>query len=444
MAQRPLKGGSMVQTRKARSQEETNLLDRAAKYLPGASTGNMYYKPDVALLIKDGKGSKVYDYSGNEYIDYLLGSGPMLIGHSHPSVVAAVGEVINRGSTFFTTSGAAVELAEEVVKAVPCAEKLRFISSGSEATFYAMRAARAYRKRDKIVKFEGAYHGTSDYALMSMDPKSPKDFPTPTPSSAGIPKVLEEEVLICPYNDIETTSTIIEKHHDDIGGVIVEPAQRIISPKPGFLQGLRDVTTHYQIPLIFDEVVTGFRWAYGGAQEYFGVTPDLATYGKVVGGGYPLAAVVGREEIMRVFDPVVKEEGSFVVGIGTLSGNPISAAAGLATLRELRKEGAYERIWATGNRLKSELTRLLKELEIVGVVSGDAPVFSVCFGVEEVGDYRDALRADKEMMERFNRFLLEAGVLKEEVKFYVSLAHSAEDVDRTVEAMAYALEKAKG
>ncbi|MFQ5874471.1 MAG: aspartate aminotransferase family protein, partial [Dehalococcoidia bacterium] len=329
------KRGTTMNARKGKGTEENVLLEKAAKYLPGASTGNMYYEPEDALVIKEGRGSKVYDFSGNEYIDYLLGSGPMLIGHAHPSVVAAVQEALSRGSTYFSTNGAAIELAEEIVKAVPCADKIRFVSSGSEATFYAMKAARAYRKRDKIVKFEGAYHGTNDYAMMSVFTTEPRDYPVATPDSAGIPRVLEGEVLICPYNDIETTSAILERHHDEIGGVIVEPAQRILCPKPGFLEGLREITSHYQIPLIFDEVVSGFRWSYGGGQEYYGVTPDLTSLGKAVGGGYPLAAVCGREEVMRVFDPAVKEEGSFVPGVGTLSGNPIASTAGLATLGEL-------------------------------------------------------------------------------------------------------------
>lgn len=430
-------------SRKPRTAEEDAILAKAAKYLPGASTGNVYYKAEEALIIKEARGSKVFDYSGNEYIDYLLGSGPMLIGHAHPEVVAAVSEVISLGSTYFSTNSAAVDLAEEIVGAVPCADMVRFVSSGSEATYFALKVARAYRKRDKIVKFEGGYHGTNDYALMSVTPTSLKDFPQATADSAGIPKVLEGEVLVCPYNDLETTTAIIEKHHDEIGGVIVEPCQRIIPPRPGFLEGLREITSHYQIPLIFDEVVTGFRWSYGGAQEYYGVTPDLATFGKAVGGGYPLAAIAGREEIMRVFDPASKEEGSFVPGVGTLSGNPIAATAGLATLRVLKREGSIDKIWATGNRLKSEFTRLLKEKEIPGVVVGEAPCFDVYFGVEEVNDYRDSLKANDEMMGRFNHHMLESGVLKGGQKFYISMAHSAEDVDKTIEAMDYALDQAK-
>ena len=261
-----------------------------------------------------------------------------------------------------------------------------------------MKAARAFRGRDKILKFEGGYHGTNDYALMSVTPTELREFPRPSRNSAGIPAVLENEVLICPFNDLETTQAIIEKHHDELGAVITECCQRIIPPKPGFLQGLREITSHYQIPLIFDEVVTGFRWSYGGAQEYYGVTPDMATFGKAVGGGYPLSAVAGREEIMRVFNPVSKEEGTFVPGVGTLSGNPIAATAGLATLKILKGQGGVDRIWETGNKLMAELDRMLKEKEIQGTVVGEAPCFDVYFGVDEVTNYRDTLKADNAMM----------------------------------------------
>ena len=198
-------------SRQKRTAEEEAILAKAAKYLPGGSTGNIFFKPEDALIIKESLGSKVWDYSGNEYIDFLLGSGPMLVGHSHPDVVAAVMEVIGKGSTYFATGGAAVELAEEIVNAVPCAEQVKFISSGSEATYFAMKAARAFRGRDKILKFEGGYHGTNDYALMSVTPTEMREFPRPSRNSAGIPAVLENEVLVCPFNDLETTQAVIGK-----------------------------------------------------------------------------------------------------------------------------------------------------------------------------------------------------------------------------------------
>ena len=295
---------------------ERDVLERACAVLPGGSQGNVYYD----LVVREGRGSRVWDLSGNEYVDYLLGSGPMLIGHAHPEVVEAVKEQAARGFTFFALNELAVLLAEEIASAVPCAGKVRFLSSGTEATHYAMRAARAFRGRDKILKFEGGFHGMNDYSLMSMWPTDPPDFPYAAPDSPGIPASVQAEMLIAPFNDIETTTAIIERYHDELAGVIVEPFQRVIPPRPGFLEGLREITEQYELPLIFDEIVTGFRFAYGGAQEYYGVTPDLCTLGKVVAGGFPLSAVAGRDEIMEHFDPTRVEQEGFMPQIGTLSG----------------------------------------------------------------------------------------------------------------------------
>ena len=420
----------------ARQQE---LIDKAHRYLPGGSLGNLA----TSVVIEKGKGGRVWDAAGNEYVDYLLGSGPIIVGHAHPEVVAAVREQLDSGATFFAINEHAILLAEEIVKAVPCAEKVRFSSTGSEATVYAMRAARAYRKRDKILKFEGGFHGMNDYALMSTMPASPLDFPHPTPDSPGIPRSVQNEMLIAPFNDIETASAIIERHHDELAGVIVEPFQRVIPPKPGFLQGLREVTKQYEIPLIFDEIVTGFRFAYGGAQEYYGVTPDLCTLGKAVAGGYPLTAVAGSDEIMAHFDPAAVE-GGHLLQIGTLSGNPISAVAGLATLRILKREGTYERLFATGQQVKDALERLLREAEIPARVVGEAPLFDVLFTDSEITDYRSTLTADKQMLGQFNRMLLENGVFKGDTKYYLSTAHTAEDVDRTVEGFTAAVDQLKG
>ena len=419
---------------------ERELVKKAHQYLPGGSLGNF----GSNVVIREGRGGRVWDVSGNEYIDYLLGSGPMLVGHAHPEVVAAVREQVDRGTTFFAVNEHVISLAEEIVKAVPCADKVRFSSSGSEATLYAMRTARAYRGRNKILKFEGGYHGMSDYAMMSMSPAEPADYPQATPDSAGIPSSVQGEMLIAPFNDIETTSAIIERYHDELAGVIVEPFQRLIPPKPGFLEGLREVTQQYHIPLIFDEVVTGFRFAYGGAQEYYGVTPDLCTLGKAVAGGFPLAAIAGREEMMTHFDPGTAETGGFVPQIGTLSGNPVAAVAGLATLAILRREGTYERLFATGRRLKDNLQRLLDEAEIPARVVGDEPLFDVFFTQGDVTDYRSSLATDKRMLGRFNQLLLERGVFKGDSKYYISTAHTEEDVDRTIEAFASAVEVLRG
>ena len=417
--------------------EEQELIEKAHRYLPAGSLGNIA----TDILIREGRGGRVWDASGNEFVDYLLGSGPMLVGHAHPEVVAAVEAQNRRGSTFFATNEHAVRLAEEIVAAVPCAEKVRFSSSGTEATLYAMRTVRAYRKRDKVLKFEGGFHGMNDYALMSVFPTEPPEYPHPSADSAGIPQSIKGEMLIAPFNDIETTTAIIERHHDDLAGVIVEPFQRVIPPAAGFLEGLREVTKLYEIPLIFDEIVTGFRFAYGGAQEYYDVTPDLCTLGKTVAGGFPLTAVAGSSELMDQFDRNSADGDSFMPQIGTLSGNPIAAAAGLATLEVLRREGAYERLFATGQKLRLALERILNEAEIPARIVGIDPLFDVLFTDSDVTDYRSTLLADKQKLGRFTSLLLEHGVFRGETKFYVSTAHTQDDVDRTIEAFAASVEE---
>ena len=421
------------------SAAETELIQKAHQVMPGGTLGNI----GRDIVITEGKAGRVRDASGNEYVDYLLGSGPMLIGHAHPEVNEVVREQIEKGTTFFANNDQAILLAEELVRSVACADKVRFTSSGTEATLYALRTARAYRGRDKILKFEGGFHGMHDYALMSMSPTNPYDFPRPTPDSAGIPRAIEDEVLIAPFNDLQTATSIIEAHHDELGAVIVEPFQRLLPPKPGFLQGLREVTAQYGIPLIFDEVVTGFRFAYGGAQEFYGVEPDMCSLGKVIAGGFPLAAVAGREEMMGHFDASSAEAGNFLPQIGTLSGNPVAAAAGLKTLEILRREGTYERIFATGQQLREELQRMLDQAEIPASVVGEAPLFDVFFSESEITDYRSTLSANKQMLSRFNELLLARGVLKGDTKFYVSLAHTAADVQHTIDAFASAIEELK-
>ena len=420
--------------RNPQSAQEKALLERAQRYLPGGSTGNFTTEFEDGFIVQKAQGSKIFDHSGNEYLDYLLGSGPMILGHAHPAVVSAVREHLERGSTYFLTSEPAIELAEEICKAVPAADMVRFTTSGTDATFQCMRIARAYRRRDKVLKFEGGYHGSHDYAAQSVVPAKFPDYPEAVVGSAGIPSVIQETMLVAPYNDLEKTSEIIAKHHDELACVIVEPVQRIVPPVPGFLEGLREITTQYEIPLIFDEVVTGFRMAYGGAQEYFGVTPDLAAFGKIVGGGFPLAAICGRSDLMHVYDATAVDEQGFIPQVGTLSGNPIAATAGLATLAELRKPGAYEQLRDVGQRLKTALQETMDQAEIPARVMGMDAVFDVYFTDDEITDYRSTLNADGSMMRRFNHLLLERGILKGGQKIYVSLAHDNDDVEFTINA----------
>ena len=335
------------------TQSDGQLLETARRVLPGGGFGNVSHE----VIVARGLAGHVWDVDGKEYIDYLLGSGPMIVGHAHPEVVEVIQQQATQGTTFFANNEHGIRLAAEIVDAVPCAEQVRFVSTGSEADLYAMRLARAYKGRDKILKFEGGYHGMSDYGLMSLAPKRAGNFPQPIPDSAGIPKSLRSEMLVAPFNDLESVASLVREHKGDLAGIIVEPFQRLIPPKPGFLEGLRKITEENDLVLIFDEVVTGFRFAYGGAQEYYGVTPDICTLGKAIGGGFPLAAIAGRADIMAHFDKGKVGEDKFMMQIGTLSGNPIAAAAGLKTLEILKRPGAYERIRKTGRALMEGLRR---------------------------------------------------------------------------------------
>jgi glutamate-1-semialdehyde 2,1-aminomutase len=413
------------------SDAENTLSQDAQRVMPAGGFGNLGFE----AVIREGRGSRIWDMEGNEYIDYLMGSGPMILGHAHPEVTDAVMAQVPRGTTFFANNEPAIQLAAEIVDAVACADKVRFVSSGSEATFYAMRAARAYRGRDKILKFEGGFHGMSDYALMSMAPAQPGNFPQAQPDTAGIPQSVRDEMLIAPYNDAETAKSLIKEHHDELGGVIVEPFQRLYPPAPGFLQSLREVTAEYGIPLIFDEVVTGFRFAYGGAQAYYGVTPDICALGKTIGGGFPLAAIAGSDAIMAHFDKPHAPDGRFVPMIGTLSGNPVAAVAGLATLAVLKRPGAYDTLFETGRQIREGLGAILRKAGITAVVSGDDPLFDVVFGVEDVHDYRSAAKGNAQKLARFNELLRERGVFKGDSKFYISLAHTDDDVSQTLDAL---------
>jgi len=415
------------------------LVEQARRVLPGGSFGNM----PAEVILKEGKAGRIYDEAGKEYVDFLLGSGPMFIGHAHPTVTAAVQAQLPLGTTFFGNNRHGIALAEAIVDAVPCAEQVRFVCSGTEADLYAMRAARAFRKRDKILKFEGGYHGMSDYALVSLAPKSPGNFPRGSIDSAGIPKSVADEMVVAAFNDIDMVRSLIEEQKDELAGVIVEPFQRLIPPKPGFLQALREVTAEHGIPLIFDEVVTGFRFAYGGAQEYYGVTPDLCTLGKIVGGGFALAAIAGRADIMKHFDRLAMTDEDFIFQVGTLSGNPVAAVAGLATLEVLKRPGTYEGVFANGRKLMDTLSELLKKHGFKAQVIGEPPLFDIIFTDQPIKDYRDTLKADTAILKRFNQALRARGIMKGDSKYYVSVAHTQADIDHTIGAWDEALKEIK-
>lgn len=410
-------------------------IERSFDVFPGGSLGEFNLPRELSTVLSHGKGSRIYDVFGREYIDYSLAWGSTILGHANPVIAEAVKKQVGRAFNFSYVTEQALELAGEMCRVIPCAEKVRFAASGTEATMYAIKLAKAYAGRSKILKFEGSYHGAHDYGVMSLFPQSLVDFPHAQPTSAGTSQALSQEVLIAPFNDLEATARIIDGHRDQLGGVIVEPLQRCTPPEEGFLEGLREVTRQRGIPLIFDEVVTGFRLAYGGAQEYYGVTPDLAAFGKAMGGGFPIGAFCGKAEIMDLCIEANLGSKNYVWVASTGGGNPISMAASLATLQELRKPGAYERLHGLGNSLREGLREILSDLGITAQVIGDGPIGQVIFTGEKIIDYRSVFRSDRAKGRRFMLGLFEKSIFLNPLgtKLYLSLAHSDNDIDSFLE-----------
>jgi glutamate-1-semialdehyde 2,1-aminomutase len=320
-----------------------------------------------------------------------------------------------------------------MVQAVPCGEAIRFQTTGSEATFAALRLARAATGREKVLKFEGGWHGGHDLGQLSGAPNDLHPFPDAVPDCDGIPAGVCRDVLVAPFNDRETTATILEQHHRDIAAVIVEPMQRTLKPEPGFLESLRTLTKKYGIVLVFDEIVTGFRLAWGGAQERYGVVPDLACYGKAMAGGYPLSAVVGKSELMKAADPRQKGRGPYCFLSGTLTANPVACAAGFAALGVLEQRGTYDRLHQLGRRLTDGIERAGATAGVPLRVLGDGPVLQVFFTQQSsLRNHRDLMRTDKKKAVQFGYELIRRGVYcTPGGKLYLSLAHSDADIDRT-------------
>ena len=411
----------------------TDWIDRARAVLPAGGFGNF----DASMVIARGQGARVWDEDGTEYIDYLIGSGPMLLGHGHPEVMEAVLEQLPLGMTFFANNARGIELAEAIVDAVPCCEQVRFVTSGGEADMYAIRLARAYTGKPKILKFEGGYHGMSAEAQMSLAPMRHVNFPTPVPDSAGIPQGVADQMLIAPFNDLDAVAGLLAEH-GDVAAIIVEPLQRIIPARPGFLQGLRDLCDRHGVVLIFDEIVTGFRLAYGGAQEHYGVTPDIVTLGKIIGGGFPLAALGGSARIMAHFDKAGVGAENWLMQLGTLSGNPVAAAAGLKTMEILRRPGQYDTLRATGQQVMDMMSGALTAQGISHRMTGDPTLFDVLFTLGDPVDYRSAKHDDTKCNDIWNATLRAHGVFKSPGKVYPSLALPAEDIEQTAVAVTHA------
>ena len=421
----------------ATRETERDLYAAAERALPGAGLGGYALPEDVRFVIAEARGARLIATDGREFIDYVGGAGANILGANYPAVVEAVQRQATKGLHFFgTLNETAIALAERLVGLIPCAERLIFTTTGSEATAYAMRIARAATGRDKILKFEGAYHGNHDYAAFSQFPTGPANYPLARADSAGVPRPLQDTMLVAPYNDLEAVGQIVREHKADLAAVIVEPVQRVIFPKPGFLEGLRRICDAEGVLLIFDEVVTGFRLALGGAQEYFGVTPDLACYGKIVGGGGPLGCVAGRADLIDLTDPARRGRPDYAYINGTLHGNPVAAAAGLATLEILAEPGRHAQLNTRAEAFYGELQAVLERHGLPALVTGRASFWQILFAADHPANQLDILASDQARSKQLDLALLKHGVyVLPNVRRFVSAVHDEADFADTLDAL---------
>ncbi|MGX9706739.1 glutamate-1-semialdehyde 2,1-aminomutase [Laceyella tengchongensis] len=383
------------------------------------------------VFVERGFGSKVVDVDGNEYIDYIGSWGPLILGHAHPKVVEAIKTTAEKGTSFGAPTELETLMAETVVERMPSVEIVRMVNSGTEATMSALRLARAYTGRNKILKFEGSYHGHSDSLLI----KAGSGVATlGLPDSPGVPENIAQHTLTVPYNDLDSVKLVFEKVGEEIAAVILEPVagnMGVVPPQPGFLEGLRELTEQHGALLIFDEVMTGFRVGYHSAQGRYGITPDLTTMGKVIGGGLPVGAYGGKKEIMEQVAPVGP-----VYQAGTLSGNPLAMAAGYATLSEMTP-AAYEELERKGRILEEGLRRNAEEAGIPHHINRVGSMVCLFFTGEAVTSYTQAKQADTERFAEYFRLMMEEGILIPPSQFegmFISMAHQDEDLNRTLEA----------
>jgi glutamate-1-semialdehyde 2,1-aminomutase len=415
----------------------------------GVSSWFRYWGDDDTLVIDRGEGSHVYDMDGKRYIDYHLGFGPVILGHGHPGVAAAVAEAASLGTTFAMTTAREIMAAERFKEAVPWVEHLRFTNTGTEATMHAIRLARAYTGRELILKFEGQYHGAHDYLAFStagsdVGSLGSRYDPIPVQSSSGIPEAIRSLVRVAPFNDLDLVERLFAREGGQIAAVIVEPALGNafgILPGEGYLEGLRRLCDEHGVVLIFDEVKTGFRIALGGAVEAFGVVPDLATYAKCMGNGFPVAAIAGRDDVIGAW-----AEGG-IMQAGTYSGNGVAAAATLATLDELITGEPLKRVEAAGSDLMDGLGRICADAGVPGIPVGHPAMFGLFFGDEPPKEFRDLAGHDEELYSKVVFGLIRRGVLPVDdgrEPWFVSSAHSDEDVAETLTAFEEALAEATG
>ncbi len=416
--------------------------DRARLLIPGGvnsparAFGGVGGKP---IVVSRGEGAYLHDVDGNRYIDFCGSWGPLILGHCHPRVVAAVEQALKNGVTFGAPTELESELAELVIRAVPSIEKVRFVSSGTEAAMSAIRLARGFTGRDKIIKFAGCYHGHTDSMLVQAGSSATT---LGVPSSPGVPDGCTRDTIVVEFNDLDAVQAAFGANAAQIAAVILEPVvgnMGTVQPREGFLTGLRELTQKNGSVLIFDEVITGFRVAYGGAQEYFGIKPDLTVLGKIIGGGLPVGAFGGRAEIMDKLMPVGP-----VFQAGTLSGNPLAMASGQATLRELKDHSPYDRLERLTTRLARGLHEAVHEAGIPHMVPHLASMFTLFFNSAPVTNYSEAKRSNTELFAKFFWRMIERGVYLPCSQYeaaFVSAAHTDTDIDRTIAAARDALAK---
>jgi glutamate-1-semialdehyde 2,1-aminomutase len=425
-----------------RTDRSSELFARARRRLPGGvnsparSWGGVGGSP---LFFARGSGARVHDADGNEFIDYVCSWGPLILGHAHPAVVRAVEEAARRGTSYGAPTEVEVRMAELVCSALPSIEMVRFVNSGTEATMSALRLARAYTGRNRIVKFEGAYHGHEDALLVKAGSGAAAHG---VPTSAGIHPAYAADTLVAPYNDLPAVEALFDRNADEIAAVIVEPVagnMGVVVPAAGYLEGLRALTREHGALLIFDEVITGFRVGWGGAQGLYGVAPDITTLGKIVGGGLPVGAYGASAEIMAKVAPLGP-----MYQAGTLSGNPLAMAAGLATLSELQAPGVYDALETTAAKLSDGLREAFSEHEVPATINRCGSLLTVFFTDRPVEGWEDAARSDAKRYAKFFHAMVEEGVYLPPSQYeawFVSLAHGESDIEETVQATARALRR---
>ena len=413
------------------------LFNESKNCFPGGVNSPVRAFKPYPFFVERAGGCKIVDVDKNSYIDYCLAYGPLILGHADPKVVRELSAQLVIGSAYGAPTENEIKLAKEVIDRIPSAEMVRFANSGTEATMSAIRVARGFTGRDKIIKFEGAYHSAHDYVLVKGGSGA-----ACLPDSAGIPVDTTKNTLSVPFNDEEALTELIEKEGENIACLIMEVVMGnvgCIEPKPGFLEFVRKITEENGIVLIFDEVITGFRASRGGAQEYYGVTPDLTTLGKIVGGGLPMGAFCGKREIMELIAP-----NGPVYQAGTFSGNPISVQAGISTLTQL-DDAFYKDLENKGDFLRSNVASIIDEEQYNIQPVGLASMFQIYFNPAEVYNYSDAKASDSDRFLRYFRALLKEGVFIPPSQFecnFISKAHTMEDIQSTVEAIEIALEVA--